>query len=497
LVDRETLPPFLVNDAIPFCMSQVTRMFSTTRIPGKEVDEVIHWDYEDSKHIVVVCNNIYYKLFVFHQSAPYGPLAPWEVEDELKRIRLDAQRQTPPNTEESNIALLTGINRTRWAEAREGHFSEGTNYQSLVAIESSLFFLHLSDKSPETYTQQGRLLICDGDHLWCDKSINVVVFNNAKSGVHCEHSWGDAVITALMWEYVLSGEMMSGYDPNGWCKRPDGATEHQFKKGREPRRLMWEMSDGLNTAIRSATLTVKEARDDLDLQVICQNTYGKGFIKKCRVSPDAYIQLMLQLAFYRDYGCFQNTYEATMTRYFRDGRTETVRPVTKYSCDFVRQFIALYTKEGGVEQGTKEEKENLKNLLRKAAEVHSHNNKDAMCGKGIDRHLFALYIVSVGRNIESPFLKQALSAKWVLSTSQQPQTQTRRWPSKMDPKKRIGPGGGFGPVADSGYGVSYMLADEDSIFFHISSKKSSPATDTARFAKNILQAFADVSKLWN
>ena len=34
--------------------------------------------------------------------------------------------------------------------------------------------------------------------------------------------------------------------------------------------------------------------------------------------------------------------------------------------------------------------------------------------------------------------------------------------------QRISPGGGFGPVADDGYGVSYMVASEDATFFHVS-----------------------------
>ena len=37
-------------------------------------------------------------------------------------------------------------------------------------------------------------------------------------------------------------------------------------------------------------------------------------------------------------------------------------------------------------------------------------------------------------------------------------------------------GGGFGPVSDDGYGVSYIIAGEDAIFFHISSKISCPNT---------------------
>lgn len=68
-----------------------------------------------------------------------------------------------------------------------------------------------------------------------------------------------------------------------------------------------------------------------------------------------------------------------------------------------------------------------------------------------------------------------LSEPWRLSTSQTPHGQT----SKLDLKKHpqcISAGGGFGPVADDGYGVSYIVAGEDIIFFHVSSNKSCPET---------------------
>ena len=58
------------------------------------------------------------------------------------------------------------------------------------------------------------------------------------------------------------------------------------------------------------------------------------------------------------------------------------------------------------------------------------------------------------------------------------------------------PGGGFGPVAEDGYGVSYMIAGEDLIYFHISSKKSAPGTSSAKFAADLAHAFADMKKVW-
>ena len=54
------------------------------------------------------------------------------------------------------------------------------------------------------------------------------------------------------------------------------------------------------------------------------------------MSPDAYLQLALQLAYFMDEGKFALTYEASMTRLYLAGRTETVRPLTEDSCAFVR-----------------------------------------------------------------------------------------------------------------------------------------------------------------
>lgn len=62
-----------------------------------------------------------------------------------------------------------------------------------------------------------------------------------------------------------------------------------------------------------------------------------------------------------------------------------------------------------------------------------------------------------------------------MSTSQTPHGQTTRLDLKTYPKC-ISAGGGFGPVADDGYGVSYIIAGEDLIFFHVSSKRSSSRT---------------------
>jgi hypothetical protein len=90
-----------------------------------------------------------------------------------------------------------------------------------------------------------------------------------------------------------------------------------------------------------------------------------------------------------------------------------------------------------------------------------------MTGKGVDRHLFTLYVVSRYLGLESKFLDTALTQKWRLSTSQTPHSQGNLIDFKKHPDM-LSTGGGFGPVSDDGYGVSYIICDEDLIMFHVS-----------------------------
>ena len=160
-----------------------------------------------------------------------------------------------------------------------------------------------------------------------------------------------------------------------------------------------------------------------------------------------------------------------MTRLFREGRTETVRACTNESSDFVRAML-----------DPDETREERLRLLRLSADRHQQLYRDAMCGQGIDRHLFALYVVQRYLEEQSPLMDKIFPPVYALSTSQTPMSQCEEdaiKELKLSPEKRLNmitAGGGFGPVADKGYGVSYIVAGEDQISFHISSKKSANNT---------------------
>lgn len=53
-------------------------------------------------------------------------------------------------------------------------------------------------------------------------------------------------------------------------------------------------------SVISSSLNVAQAlADDVDMHIFPFNNFGKGLIKKCKTSPDGFIQIALQLAHFR------------------------------------------------------------------------------------------------------------------------------------------------------------------------------------------------------
>ncbi|KAM9755047.1 carnitine O-palmitoyltransferase 1, liver isoform 1-T3 [Menidia menidia] len=479
-LDRAQIKPiYLLTNKVPLCSAQWERMFNTSRVPGVDTDTLQHMN--ESKHIVVYHKGRFFKVWMFYDGRL---LLPREIEQQMERILADKSEPLPG---EDKLAALTAGDRTPWAKARDAYFGRGKNKQSLDAIEKAAFFVSLDD-TEQRYDLDNKIQSLDryaksllhGQcyDRWYDKSFNLIVYKNGTMGLNAEHSWADAPIIGHLWEHVLSMDPIKlGYSEDGHCR----GELHPSMPG--PQRLQWDIPAECQETIEHSLTVAKSLADDVDCHIIPFDEFGKGLIKKCRTSPDAFIQIALQLAHYRDKGKFCLTYEASMTRLFREGRTETVRSCTVESCDFVRSMIRDETTE-----------ERLR-LLKVAAAKHQNMYRLAMTGQGIDRHLFCLYVISKYLGEDSPFLKEVLSEPWRLSTSQTPLQQVELFDLVKHPEY-VSAGGGFGPVADDGYGVSYIIVGEDLINFHISSKHSSPETDSHRFGSNIRQAMLDMLDLF-
>ncbi|XP_033101878.1 carnitine O-palmitoyltransferase 1, liver isoform-like [Anneissia japonica] len=423
--------------------------------------------------------------------------------------------RSPLMVNSNYYGLVSNNKKIPWAAARQTFFKSGDNKVSLDVIEKAAFMVVLdeeehdydpepleefrkvyppwyikkqtenpsSQQNQDDYTQLDKfgcsLLHGKGYDRWFDKSFNLVIFKNGRVGCNAEHSIADAPVMAHLFEYAYAEDFVTlGYKEDGHCK---GTVTRELSP---PQLLKWQILPELMTTIKSSKELATELANDVDLHVMVHNAFGKGLMKKCKVSPDAFIQMGMQLAYFRDQGRFNQTYEASMTRLFREGRTETVRPCTIESCEFVRSM----------DNPDKTNEERLA-LLKKAVDVHVKGYRDAMNGKGIDRHLFCLYVVSQYLEADSPFLHEALTEPWRLSTSQTPHQQTNKMDLVEFPEY-ISAGGGFGPVSDDGYGVSYIIAGENMIFIHISCKVSCPTSNSKKFGEQVAKALADIKDLF-
>lgn len=57
--------------------------------------------------------------------------------------------------------------------------------------------------------------------------------------------------------------------------------------------------------------------EDIDSVILNYTAYGANFLKqKANLSPDAFVQMVLQLAYFRLHGSFTPVYESSSTRQF-------------------------------------------------------------------------------------------------------------------------------------------------------------------------------------
>ncbi|GAA54518.1 carnitine O-palmitoyltransferase 1 [Clonorchis sinensis] len=476
-ITREELEPLLVNKLVPLCSWQYERPFNTTRIPCLEKDKLIH--LSDSNHIAVYHRGRFYRCPVLvdghHLSA---------AEFEYMFNRILYFDDSPSATGEEKLAAFTAGPRDAWAIARSTFFSSGINRTSLDAIERAAFFVALDDEQRdldsdvnEDLSYLGKTFLTGNCYnRWFDKSFTLIVLSNSSCGFNAEHSWGDAPILSHLIELICAEENV-GIEQNtpGLHYTASGSCDGPVSKQVWPTRLRWDIPPECVQAMEASYNIARSLADSIDLYVMRFRDFGSGFMKKAGFSPDAFMQISLQLAYFMDTGNFALVYESSMTRIFREGRTETVRSCSAEVVKFIRAISDNSTTT-----------EHCIELLRDATNRHVRLVRDAISGKGVDRHLFALYVVSKFLHMDDQFLKKVLSDPWRLSTSQTPINQTGRLSLPADhPDIDRGCGGGFGPVDKNGYGVSYIFASDNCICLHISSSFGCPDTSSERFARTI------------
>ncbi|KAF2837378.1 acyltransferase ChoActase/COT/CPT [Patellaria atrata CBS 101060] len=428
-VDEKSLEPEYMKK-LPISMSSYEYMFNCCRLPAKPSDYPKKYDYKEHPYIIAIRNNQFFK--VFHE-VDGKQLNTSELEQQFKRIYEKAERSPP-------IGILTSQNRDAWTEARDRLIASNTaNKASLEAIEASSFVVCLDDASPVTLEERARQYWHgDGSNRWFDKPLQFIINNNGTSGFMGEHSMMDGTPTHRLNDYANQLIFTNALDFDNPSVRSHLP---------EPQALRFILNEENKQDLKTAQEHFDGQIGSHDLRVQAYQGYGKGLIKKFKCSPDAYVQMIIQLAYHKFYGKNRPTYESAATRRFQQGRTETCRSVSDESVAFCNAMADPSIPADKCAQ-----------LFREALKAHVQYITDASDGRGVDRHLFGLKkLIKEGEDVPGLFKDPAYSysSTWYISSSQLSSEYFN--------------GYGWSQVVDDGWGIAYMI-NENSIQFNIVSK---------------------------
>ncbi|KAK5175587.1 Carnitine O-acetyltransferase mitochondrial [Saxophila tyrrhenica] len=428
-VDDGSLEPEYMKK-LPMAMSSYEWMFNACRIPAKPDDHPVKYPASENKHIIVVRKNHYFKVPHEHNGQVLNTS---ELESQFNKVYQFAEKQP-------GVGIMTTENRDNWTGMRERLINGNAgNKAVLEAIESASFVVCLDDATPVTLHERSyQYWVGDGMNRFFDKPLQFIINDNGTSGFMGEHSMMDGTPTHRLNDTAMSWIFNEKLDFDNPEKRSDIP---------DPTPLKFQLNGENMADIALATTHHVGRMSQQELRVEAYQGYGKGLMKKLKCSPDAYVQLLIQLAYYKFYGKSRPTYESAATRRFQEGRTETCRSVSDESVAFCQAMSHPLS--------TKEE---CQELFKKAINAHVTYITDASDGKGIDRHLFGLKkLIKEGEEVPELYKDPAYtySSTWYISSSQLSSEYYN--------------GYGWSQVIDEGWGMAYMI-NENSIQFNIVSK---------------------------
>ncbi|NXF36835.1 OCTC octanoyltransferase, partial [Nyctibius bracteatus] len=451
-------------------MNQFRMLFCTCKIPGVTRDSIGSYfkteaEGECPSHLIVLCRG---RVFAFDAIHEGNMVTPPEIFRQLTYI----QKRCHSEPEGPGLAALTSNERTKWAELREYLIAlDLKNLALLEKIQRSLFVVCLDDSSPhatpEDYTEVTRLgLTGDPTVRWGDKSYNSIFFSNGTCSAFCDHSPFDAMALITM----LSHAEKKIIENEGKWKGSDKVRDIPW-----PEELVFTVDQNLINEIgRTKELYYKKV-SDLQLVNYVFTAFGKALIRKKKLHPDTFVQLALQLAYYKCHGRPGCCYETAMTRQFYHGRTETIRSCTMEAVEWCKSML-----------DPSDSTYQRLQLMHNAFAKHNKMRKECENGKGFDRHLLGLLLIAQEQGLPVPelYVDNAFTASggggnFILSTSLTGYTRFS---------------GSALPMVHHGYGFFYSIRD-DRIVTTCSSWKSCPETEAEVLCRTVFQCFHDMLQL--
>ncbi|KAI3652212.1 hypothetical protein MP228_003515 [Amoeboaphelidium protococcarum] len=499
---------------IPLCMNQYRLMFGMTRVPLDGCDtDVCSSRFTTvqsgaARHITVLVKDHVYHLDCYIDT-PGGSGVQRLSISALEKLLWDIVSDAQSEQVKYPVGILTADQRDNWAQAHKHLLNiSKVNKDSFENVRDSLFCIALDDVSVPTNdfsslysnTAHGLLRSCDslygyGRNRWFDKTLTVIVMSDGSAGINGEHSPCDALIPSRFIDWLVENE--PARDVNGAISDLSVV----YDRSRRPNlrslwsRLQWQLDDTMkNVYIPRAINTANHVGGNSDAGVLIFTDFGGKHLKSVigKISPDAFIQMCLQLAFYKASqqiggkaeGEWCAVYETASTRQFLKGRTECIRSCSVDSVNFLKLMV---NKNASFQQKY--------DALQKAGVSHTRYTIEAMSGQGVDRHILGLKVAYSLPTLAGENMKLDSANRHPLFSHPAMLESTRFRLSTSSLSSGVNYNGtGFGTVEPDGYGINYCVGDEF-IKFGIESKKGCRETSTAQFKIILAQALLEVSRL--
>jgi len=126
------------------------------------------------------------------------------------------------------------------------------------------------------------------------------------------------------------------------------------------------LEDDLKIQLDIASTNYDKLANNINQSCFDYNAYGKHIASKImKTSPDAVVQLALQLAYYGQQGTFCGVYESVSMRHYKRGRTETGRCLSVESKAFVLAMVDSKVSQEEKKDFSTKQHNRMSNISRK------------------------------------------------------------------------------------------------------------------------------------
>ncbi|KAG8448589.1 hypothetical protein GDO86_015617 [Hymenochirus boettgeri] len=454
----------------PLCPAQYHNFFGSCREPGYKRDRVLLQPKHKTlpPHVTVCRNYQFFQMEVYNSDG--SPLTEDQIHQQMLFLRAHSYK-----TDKEPVGVLTTDHRNSWGRAYTTLIRDRLNRESVRSIQGSLFTVCLDATalkySEDLYSSRtaAQMLHGGGTHAnsgnrWFDKTLQFVVGDDGTCGLIYDQATADASAVLTMLGHVLE-----------YCSRGPSLLPPRTPLLRlpPPKKLYFNFPPETKQHIENAKQNLDILVNDLDICCFTFADFGKRFPKRHNMRPGAFLQMALQLAYYRTHGSLCATCEVVSLRAFHQGRSDVVRCSSPEALEFV-----MAADDPNILAGEK------LSLLQKAVESHQYSTEQVLQGQSVDGALLALKMLCISSGFALPALlmdtSYAVSSHWKLFTGQVS--------SPVDCVMC------YGPLVPDGYSVCFAPS-LDSITVCVSAFDCCQETDAQKLSDSLQGALRDMQSL--